>query len=89
MYESARAYGSDMLWRRLYFFEEEAAILESHGIDVQSPGGHSNGDDIEGNDFPDQVTTPNQVEWSSSLQILLHLTAKTFYLFYRGALSYT
>ncbi|XP_071183301.1 homeobox-containing protein 1-like isoform X5 [Salvelinus alpinus] len=32
----------------------EAAILESHGIDVQSPGGHSNGDDIEGNDFPDQ-----------------------------------
>ncbi|XP_055720242.1 homeobox-containing protein 1-like isoform X1 [Salvelinus fontinalis] len=33
---------------------EEAAILESHGIDVQSPGGHSNGDDIEGNDFPDQ-----------------------------------
>ncbi|CAB1334978.1 unnamed protein product [Coregonus sp. 'balchen'] len=32
----------------------EAAILESHGIDVQSPGGHSNSDDIDGNDFPDQ-----------------------------------
>ncbi|XP_041711383.1 homeobox-containing protein 1 isoform X3 [Coregonus clupeaformis] len=30
------------------------AILESHGIDVQSPGGHSNSDDIDGNDFPDQ-----------------------------------
>ncbi|XP_028981166.1 homeobox-containing protein 1 isoform X2 [Esox lucius] len=31
-----------------------AAILESHGIDVQSPGGHSNSDDIDGNDFTDQ-----------------------------------
>uniref|UniRef100_A0A096MF55 Homeobox-containing protein 1 n=1 Tax=Poecilia formosa TaxID=48698 RepID=A0A096MF55_POEFO len=29
----------------------EATILESHGIDVQSPGGHSNSDDIDGNDF--------------------------------------
>lgn len=34
---------------------EEAAILESHGIDVQSPGGHSNSDDIDSNEFPDQV----------------------------------
>uniref|UniRef100_A0A3Q2YSR3 Homeobox-containing protein 1 n=1 Tax=Hippocampus comes TaxID=109280 RepID=A0A3Q2YSR3_HIPCM len=33
----------------------EATILESHGIDVQSPGGHSNSDDIDGNDFTDQV----------------------------------
>ncbi|TTE07141.1 Homeobox-containing protein 1 [Bagarius yarrelli] len=32
-------------------FFEEAAILETHGIDVQSPGGHSNSDEIEGNDF--------------------------------------
>ncbi|GCC26849.1 hypothetical protein chiPu_0005269 [Chiloscyllium punctatum] len=32
----------------------EAAILESHGIDVQSPGGHSNSDDIEGNDYCEQ-----------------------------------
>ncbi|XP_062863583.1 homeobox-containing protein 1a isoform X3 [Trichomycterus rosablanca] len=27
------------------------AILESHGIDVQSPGGHSNSDEIDGNDY--------------------------------------
>ncbi|XP_053301929.1 homeobox-containing protein 1 isoform X5 [Pleuronectes platessa] len=33
----------------------EATILESHGIDVQSPGGHSNSDDIDGNDFTDQA----------------------------------
>ncbi|KAK6307040.1 hypothetical protein J4Q44_G00221880 [Coregonus suidteri] len=32
----------------------EAAILENHGIKVQSPGGHSNSDEIDGNDFPDQ-----------------------------------
>ncbi|XP_065100887.2 homeobox-containing protein 1a isoform X2 [Paramisgurnus dabryanus] len=32
-----------------------AAILESHGIDVQSPGGHSNSDEIDGNDYGEQV----------------------------------
>uniref|UniRef100_A0AAV2LLM8 Tyrosyl-DNA phosphodiesterase 1 n=1 Tax=Knipowitschia caucasica TaxID=637954 RepID=A0AAV2LLM8_KNICA len=32
-----------------------ASILESHGIDVQSPGGQSNSDEVDGNDFPDQV----------------------------------
>ncbi|XP_069751651.1 homeobox-containing protein 1-like isoform X3 [Narcine bancroftii] len=32
----------------------EAAILESHGIDVQSPGGHSNSDDIEVNEYCEQ-----------------------------------
>ncbi|XP_057200145.1 homeobox-containing protein 1a isoform X3 [Triplophysa rosa] len=31
------------------------AILESHGIDVQSPGGHSNSDEIDGNDYGEQV----------------------------------
>ncbi|KAM6980241.1 homeobox-containing protein 1a isoform 2-T2 [Aplochiton taeniatus] len=31
-----------------------AAILESHGIDMQSPGGQSNSDEIDGNDFPEQ-----------------------------------
>uniref|UniRef100_A0A3B3Z6H4 Homeobox-containing protein 1 n=1 Tax=Periophthalmus magnuspinnatus TaxID=409849 RepID=A0A3B3Z6H4_9GOBI len=35
----------------------EATILESHGIDVQSPGGHSNSDDIDGNDFSEHVST--------------------------------
>ncbi|XP_061610636.1 homeobox-containing protein 1 isoform X4 [Phyllopteryx taeniolatus] len=33
----------------------EATILESHGIDVQSPGGHSNSDDVDGSDFTDQA----------------------------------
>ncbi|KAL0967161.1 hypothetical protein UPYG_G00248590 [Umbra pygmaea] len=33
----------------------EATILESHGIDVQSPGGHSNSDDIDGVDYSDQA----------------------------------
>ncbi|XP_072907926.1 homeobox-containing protein 1a isoform X2 [Hemitrygon akajei] len=31
-----------------------AAILETHGIDVQSPGGYSNSDDIDGSDFLEQ-----------------------------------
>ncbi|XP_054626530.1 homeobox-containing protein 1-like isoform X2 [Dunckerocampus dactyliophorus] len=31
-----------------------ATILESHGIDVQSPGGQSNSDEVDGNDFPEQ-----------------------------------
>ncbi|KAK6294882.1 hypothetical protein J4Q44_G00341080 [Coregonus suidteri] len=33
----------------------EATILESHGIDVQSPGGHSNSDDIDGGDYTEQA----------------------------------
>ncbi|XP_041715991.2 homeobox-containing protein 1 isoform X2 [Coregonus clupeaformis] len=32
-----------------------ATILESHGIDVQSPGGHSNSDDIDGGDYTEQA----------------------------------
>uniref|UniRef100_A0A8B9RQ20 Homeobox containing 1 n=1 Tax=Accipiter nisus TaxID=211598 RepID=A0A8B9RQ20_9AVES len=39
----------------------EAAILESHGIDVQSPGGHSNSDDVDGNDYSEQVSTVNEL----------------------------
>lgn len=27
----------------------------SHGVDVQSPGGHSNSDDVDGNDYSEQV----------------------------------
>ncbi|KAJ8291205.1 hypothetical protein GJAV_G00022590 [Gymnothorax javanicus] len=30
------------------------AILESHGMDVQSPGGHSNSDDVDGNEYSEQ-----------------------------------
>uniref|UniRef100_A0A096MDG4 Homeobox-containing protein 1 n=1 Tax=Poecilia formosa TaxID=48698 RepID=A0A096MDG4_POEFO len=44
----------------------EATILESHGIDVQSPGGHSNSDDIDGNDFAEQV------EWHTRAHIHTH-----------------
>ncbi|XP_038842138.1 homeobox-containing protein 1-like isoform X1 [Salvelinus namaycush] len=33
----------------------EATILESHWIDVQSPGGHSNSDDIDGGDYTEQA----------------------------------
>ncbi|XP_053093704.1 homeobox-containing protein 1a isoform X1 [Pangasianodon hypophthalmus] len=36
----------------------EAAILETHGIDVQSPGGHSNSDEIDGNDFSEPGAEP-------------------------------
>ncbi|XP_042188656.1 homeobox-containing protein 1-like [Callorhinchus milii] len=36
----------------------EAAILETHGIDVQSPGAHSNSDDIDGSDFWSRAVTP-------------------------------
>ncbi|XP_060789717.1 homeobox-containing protein 1a isoform X2 [Neoarius graeffei] len=35
-----------------------AAILETHGIDVQSPGGHSNSDEIDGNDFSEPGAEP-------------------------------
>lgn len=31
------------------------AILESHGIEVQSPGGQSISDEVDGNDFPEQA----------------------------------
>uniref|UniRef100_A0A3B3Y3B1 Homeobox-containing protein 1 n=1 Tax=Poecilia mexicana TaxID=48701 RepID=A0A3B3Y3B1_9TELE len=44
----------------------EAAILESHGIEVESPGGQSNGDEVDGNDFPDQVP-PQLPSWFSAL----------------------
>ncbi|XP_056437778.1 homeobox-containing protein 1 isoform X1 [Gadus chalcogrammus] len=33
----------------------EATILESHGIEVQSPGGHSNSDELDANDFSEQA----------------------------------
>lgn len=42
---------------RCVFFEE-AAILETHGIDVQSPGGHSNSDEIDGNEFSEPGAEP-------------------------------
>lgn len=47
---------------RFILFLQEATILESHGIDVQSPGGHSNSDDIDGNDFSEQVARSSKSE---------------------------
>ncbi|XP_077450646.1 homeobox-containing protein 1-like [Stigmatopora argus] len=35
----------------------EAAILGNHNIDAHSPGEQSNGDDLDVNDFPEQVAT--------------------------------
>ncbi|XP_060789721.1 homeobox-containing protein 1a isoform X6 [Neoarius graeffei] len=37
---------------------QKPAILETHGIDVQSPGGHSNSDEIDGNDFSEPGAEP-------------------------------
>lgn len=42
-------------------FFQEATILESHGIDVQSPGGHSNSDDVDANDYNEQVSESNLI----------------------------
>ncbi|XP_052002057.1 homeobox-containing protein 1-like [Xyrauchen texanus] len=58
----------------------EAAILESHGIDVQSPGGHSNSDEIDGNDYSEQVPADQALG--------MRAVARTFG-FCRGDLSST
>uniref|UniRef100_A0A8C6ZAR9 Homeobox-containing protein 1 n=1 Tax=Nothoprocta perdicaria TaxID=30464 RepID=A0A8C6ZAR9_NOTPE len=53
----------------------EAAILESHGIDVQSPGGHSNSDDVDGNDYSEQVSArvaPEGERWLLSFSGCTH-----------------
>lgn len=39
-----------------YFTQSEAAILESHGIEVPSPSCHSNGEEGEMQEFAEQVT---------------------------------
>lgn len=49
---------SDLRYGKVCFFFEEAAILETHGLDVQSPGGHSNSDEIDGNDFSEPGAEP-------------------------------
>lgn len=40
---------------RCCFSPPEAAILESHGIEVASPSCHSNGEEAEMQEFSDQV----------------------------------
>lgn len=43
----------------------EAAILESHGIEVPSPSCHSNGEEGEMQEFGDQVSCPLSHQISS------------------------
>lgn len=49
----------------------EAAILESHGIEVPSPSCHSNGEETEAHEFADQVSQrfTEQDEMSSQKEI--------------------
>lgn len=49
-----------------YLTFSEAAILESHGIEVPSPSCHSNGEEVENQEFGDQVVNqrfPDQVRY--------------------------
>lgn len=52
---------------------EEAALLESHGIEVQSPGGQSNSDEVDGNDFPDQVHVCKYIKYIHILTVFIRL----------------
>lgn len=54
-------------------FFEEAAILESHGIDVQSPGGHSNSDEIDGNDYGEPVAADQVLGMVRDLFVIISL----------------
>uniref|UniRef100_A0A3P9I8U0 Homeobox-containing protein 1 n=1 Tax=Oryzias latipes TaxID=8090 RepID=A0A3P9I8U0_ORYLA len=48
----------------------EAAILESHGIEVQSPGGQSVSDEVDGNEFPDQACEASLLDKRASARQL-------------------
>ncbi|XP_055362387.1 homeobox-containing protein 1 isoform X4 [Betta splendens] len=52
-----------------------ATILESHGIDVQSPGGHSNSDDIDGNDFSEQDDSAAHSEHQDPISLAVEMAA--------------
>ncbi|XP_047429153.1 homeobox-containing protein 1 isoform X4 [Mugil cephalus] len=52
-----------------------ATILESHGIDVQSPGGHSNSDDIDGNDFTEQDDSAAHSEHQDPISLAVEMAA--------------
>lgn len=58
----------------LLFFEE-AAILESHGIDVQSPGGHSNSDDVDGNDYSEQDDSTSHSDHQDPISLAVEMAA--------------
>ncbi|XP_053239735.1 homeobox-containing protein 1 isoform X10 [Podarcis raffonei] len=53
----------------------EAAILESHGIDVQSPGGHSNSDDIDGNDYSEQDDSTSHSDHQDPISLAVEMAA--------------
>ncbi|XP_041106635.1 homeobox-containing protein 1 isoform X2 [Polyodon spathula] len=52
-----------------------AAILESHGIDVQSPGGHSNSDDIDGNDYSEQDDSTSHSDHQDPISLAVEMAA--------------
>nr|XP_015201190.1 PREDICTED: homeobox-containing protein 1 isoform X2 [Lepisosteus oculatus] len=52
-----------------------AAILESHGIDVQSPGGHSNSDDIDGNDYSEQDDNTSHSDHQDPISLAVEMAA--------------
>uniref|UniRef100_A0AAY4A4B2 Homeobox-containing protein 1 n=1 Tax=Denticeps clupeoides TaxID=299321 RepID=A0AAY4A4B2_9TELE len=51
------------------------AILESHGIDVQSPGAHSNSDDIDGNDFAEQDDCTSHSDHQDPITLAVEMAA--------------
>ncbi|XP_048830816.1 homeobox-containing protein 1-like isoform X5 [Brienomyrus brachyistius] len=52
-----------------------AAILESHGIDMQSPGGHSNSDDIDGNDYSEQDDSTSHSDHQDPITLAVEMAA--------------
>uniref|UniRef100_A0A671SL45 Homeobox-containing protein 1 n=1 Tax=Sinocyclocheilus anshuiensis TaxID=1608454 RepID=A0A671SL45_9TELE len=53
----------------------EATILESHGIDVQSPGGHSNSDDVDANDYNEQDDAGNHADHQDPISLAVEMAA--------------
>ncbi|XP_036398108.1 homeobox-containing protein 1-like isoform X4 [Megalops cyprinoides] len=53
----------------------EATILENHGIDVQSPGGHSNSDDIDGNDYSEQDESNGHGDHQDPITLAVEMAA--------------
>ncbi|KAI1895823.1 hypothetical protein AGOR_G00110730 [Albula goreensis] len=52
-----------------------ATILESHGIDVQSPGGHSNSDDVDGNDYSEQDDSNSHGDHQDPITLAVEMAA--------------
>uniref|UniRef100_A0A673I342 Homeobox-containing protein 1-like n=1 Tax=Sinocyclocheilus rhinocerous TaxID=307959 RepID=A0A673I342_9TELE len=52
-----------------------ATILESHGIDVQSPGGHSNSDDVDANDYNEQDDAGIHADHQDPISLAVEMAA--------------